>query len=927
MPEPSPFLRVVEAADADGILAIAADEFIACTRNCVPDLAGAVVLLPTLHAGSEFRDTLASRLSFPTLILPRVTTYADLGLIPDADDESVRRAVWIYGALRTRNWFDDASRWGISRELCTLFDELSANNISLPADIAAFAGQLQAAYRSGISKSIDFEARLVSDLWFALERDGSGTAARRKSKLAALAEHAAGPLVAVVDDAPNAEQTGFFSAWATRWPTVLVRFSPERADICTRSGFLGVVWPGLAEGVQPAAGRSLIERASRLHREVTESPLKNRVSLLATGSCEQEARAAALSVRAWLAEGARTIAVVTQDRLVARRLRALLERDRMVVRDEAGWKLSTTSAATVVARWLDTVAEGFYHRDVLDLLKSPFALFDLPADSRRALVHLLEKIIRRENVIESLDAIASAVRLDHGRETLSPLIERLESARDAQLGRGRDRKKGVPLGAWLSRLDSALQVLGITAGLARDDAGRQLLDLLRRRSEALADDRQPFLLHEWRAWLNGEFEAATFRDTTIESPVTFTQLASVRLRRFDRVLLLGADSRHLPARPATGRFFNQRVRGALGLPTAERALENQRRDLISLFALSGSVRVTWQGQRGSEPNPPAGVIDQLRAVHQYAYDDGLQAIDLESWIRADAAAQPADRASPAGPRPSAPDLVPQRMSASAFASLVDCPYQFYARHMLRLNVTDEVLEQVEKSDFGEAVHRILKGFHERVPVAGGETEAACLALLEELAGREFAPLVARNPLAAGFRAEWRMMTKAYLAWQLEREAAGWRFEAAEVKRERALELGDGSTVTLSGRLDRIDRNAGGALAVLDYKARRADALRREAAEPGEDVQLASYALLCDAAAKGGETRIAQAAYIALERTGITLVSHQGDPAESAARAAQRLEAMLTAVRGGAGLPAHGAAGVCGYCEMRGLCRRDFWERT
>jgi ATP-dependent helicase/nuclease subunit B len=37
--------------------------------------------------------------------------------------------------------------------------------------------------------------------------------------------------------------------------------------------------------------------------------------------------------------------------------------------------------------------------------------------------------------------------------------------------------------------------------------------------------------------------------------------------------------------------------------------------------------------------------------------------------------------------------------------------------------------------------------------------------------------------------------------------------------------------------------------------------------------------------------------------------------------------LLTAVRDGAGLPAHGAAGVCGYCEMRGLCRRDYWERT
>jgi hypothetical protein len=26
------------------------------------------------------------------------------------------------------------------------------------------------------------------------------------------------------------------------------------------------------------------------------------------------------------------------------------------------------------------------------------------------------------------------------------------------------------------------------------------------------------------------------------------------------------------------------------------------------------------------------------------------------------------------------------------------------------------------------------------------------------------------------------------------------------------------------------------------------------------------------------------------------------------------------------LPALGAPSVCEYCEMRGLCRRDYWER-
>ena len=40
-----------------------------------------------------------------------------------------------------------------------------------------------------------------------------------------------------------------------------------------------------------------------------------------------------------------------------------------------------------------------------------------------------------------------------------------------------------------------------------------------------------------------------------------------------------------------------------------------------------------------------------------------------------------------------------------------------------------------------------------------------------------------------------------------------------------------------------------------------------------------------------------------------------------------LQADLTAVLGGAALPALGEGRVCDYCEARGLCRKGFWEST
>jgi ATP-dependent helicase/nuclease subunit B len=39
----------------------------------------------------------------------------------------------------------------------------------------------------------------------------------------------------------------------------------------------------------------------------------------------------------------------------------------------------------------------------------------------------------------------------------------------------------------------------------------------------------------------------------------------------------------------------------------------------------------------------------------------------------------------------------------------------------------------------------------------------------------------------------------------------------------------------------------------------------------------------------------------------------------------RLAAAIDALRAGAALPAHGVDAACAWCEMRGLCRRDYHE--
>ncbi|MFM8460637.1 MAG: hypothetical protein ACKOAB_00895, partial [Polynucleobacter victoriensis] len=76
-----------------------------------------------------------------------------------------------------------------------------------------------------------------------------------------------------------------------------------------------------------------------------------------------------------LQEGHQHIALIAQDRLVARRIRARLARfgKGLSVHDETGWKLSTTRAAASVMSWIDILrqANGPTSIDLMDSLKNP----------------------------------------------------------------------------------------------------------------------------------------------------------------------------------------------------------------------------------------------------------------------------------------------------------------------------------------------------------------------------------------------------------------------------------------------------------------------------------------------------------------------------------------------------------------------------
>ena len=706
-------------------------------------------MLPTLNAAADFSRELAAVAGRPALLLPRITTlrlWADEIPLDAAVSTVAARHAMLYRVLAERGWLKGADLWTVAAELATLFDELTRNAVTLPEDLPAFTRQLEQAYRARAGTSLNFEARLVHELWHAACRSG-GTLdpeAAHQLRLARLASEVSVPIYALgLTELSDSEQR-FLEQASARVPVTC--FDPELGAGDAISRTLAAAWP------RDSGHADLLTRGEELRQAHPESPLAGRVRIFAAVSAEQEAQAVDVTVREWLLEGKKSIAVVVNDRLAARRARALLERAQVLVEDEAGWAFSTTSAATVVGRWLDVAANDAYYRDLFDLLKSPFAFYDRPRDERQGAVWRLETYAREKSVVAGLhNFIALAER--RGDDEVLDMLKRIERG-IATLGRGRR-----PIARWLERLRLSLDDIGVTPGLAADSAGEQLLELLERLRHELAEEPLPIAFAEWRRWLARELETATFRDRAITSPVVFTHLGAAQLRRFDAAVVLGCDAAHLPGPDQATLFFNQAVRAELGLPTSADRVARVEAQLATLLASAGTSLMTWQCRSSAgEPNLLSPQLERLAALHRLAYGAGLEDVTLadrlpRSEVRfADAIEATGATAVPAPALPAA--LIPSKISASAYNALMACPYQFYARYVLGLAELDEVQEEIEKRDYGQLVHDVLAQFHRTHPRVLDIEPAEARRALEALSERAFGELMSRNYLARAWLMRW-----------------------------------------------------------------------------------------------------------------------------------------------------------------------------
>ena len=620
------------------------------------------------------------------------------------------------------------------------------------------------------------------------------------------------------------------------------------------------------------------------------------LQLHACEDAEDEAERAAACVLAHVAAGRSPVGLVAQDRLLTRRVRAYLGAHAVGVRDETGWKLSTTHSATCVVALLRAARRGASTDELLQWLKLSPA-FDANG------IHALEKAFRRE-ILPNVTVAWSYIAIN---------FDSFEQLGDSARAAGKASQTALqwldapaqPLPKWLMALRQALEVSGLWEALCADAAGEACVDALHLRDRYLnrVDDAQPepqaMRLQDFSAWVNEVLESASFvPQAAADAAVVIVPLSQVLGRPLAALVLPGADETHLSAAPEPTGAWSRAQRASLALPSREALQAAQRLSWQTAQAVP-YMDVLWRSSAGAEAVLASPLVQEWRLAHPLA----VLANDPRHTVLLPTA--PTVR-----PQPVASSLPISSLSASSYEDMRKCPYRYFALRMLGLQEADELDKELGKGDYGTWLHAVLRAFHAQR--GQGQASVRDLALINSLA-QQLAP---KDGGFVPFAAMWPRVRDGYLAWLADFEAQGWRFSEAE-KACRIQHEG----IAIQGAIDRIDTLSHSPLAgmpfLLDYKTESSITTAGRIKEPLEDTQLAVYAALL-------QDDELQAAYVNISETETKLMA-QTAVLESRDALLKGLTSDVQRIAAGAPLPALGEGSVCSYCAARGLCRKDSWE--
>ncbi len=603
---------------------------------------------------------------------------------------------------------------------------------------------------------------------------------------------------------------------------------------------------------------------------------------------------------------------------------------------------------------LDVVASDFTRGSLIGRLRSPHFAFDdgsttLTRESVSALDRALSKaryLGDRHRLIDrmaewsdaaSLPALSAAAAI--GTE-LAPLTEK----------RPASQQLGDLLEFWMRRL----------CPLAEDDplASRDL-----RARAAIAETLSTLASvhseHDDREWtiddlgiaVRRAIEGQTFEGESSAHGIQLADDQAARYGDFDEVTIVGIVEPEWPERPHRNIFYPPTLLKSLGWPSekdrragADAAFLDllasaATRTIVSTFTLDEDALVTPAIQLDEIPR--AGLSTIARQPDEPARVFLDEALSLEPLILAPLDGEAAGWASLRTER--SPADSPQfhgtvhgtsarAWSVSALETNLDCPFKFFAQHVLKLEEEPDDEEVMDPRRQGQFVHGVFESFfaawqsagHRGITPANIEAARAMFTTVADLAlerlpaaeaGLERTRLLG-SPAAAG-------LGEAVFRMEAERPVpVVERLLEHPLRGDFTITTADGPrTVAIRGKADRLDLLADGTFRLIDYKLGWPPNRTRA-------LQLPIYSVCAEqslAFHKGRSWTLGEAAYLAFKgpKRVVPLFSSPADKPKVLAEAQERLAATVDAIERGEFPPTPDDVWRCETCSFASVCRKDY----
>jgi ATP-dependent helicase/nuclease subunit B len=539
----------------------------------------------------------------------------------------------------------------------------------------------------------------------------------------------------------------------------------------------------------------------------------------------------------------KSVALVTPDRALARRVTAALGRWNLEFNDSGGDALTETPAGIFARLVAEAATKGLEPPTLLALLKHPKFRLGGMHDALKQGIEVLELSLLRGTRPQ---AGSSGLAADFAR--FREELRKLRSGQTSSLHRAEPRARLHDheldrAQSLIAALRKALTPLEGFAGSRPHD----FAELAQRHRETLAnlsadehgvatafegpdglalasafDDllgRQEKIGLTVAAGEYAEVFQAAFADRLVrrrERPEAqlhiFGQLEA-RLTESGRVILGGLVETVWPPAPRVDPWLSRPMRHELGLDLPERRIGLSAHDFAQLLGHE-DVILTHSAKVGGAPAVASRFLHRLEAVAGEARWKTAKAAG-DKYVRyAGAIDQPAEVKPIGQPLPKPPrETRPTRLSVTAIEDWLRDPYTIYARHILKLDPLDPVDMPLSAADRGSAIHESLGEFTREY---ASTLPDDVVGVLRRIGETHFAPLMEKPEARALWWPRFQRIARWFAEWEAARRGDIAAI-AAEIGGEIKIPLDNARTFTLSARADRIERRGDGSFAILDYK--------------------------------------------------------------------------------------------------------------